>query len=59
MKKINRPQLKSATRLSASEMNRLRLSQNHTVLTPEQLAKLASSRNKNLDSSGIITHNLF
>ncbi|MDE5672654.1 MAG: hypothetical protein K2I02_04810 [Duncaniella sp.] len=50
MKKINRPQLKSATRLSASEMNRLRLAQNHTVRTPEQPAKLASSRNKNLDS---------
>lgn len=46
MKKIIRPQLKSAVRLSAREMNQLRFSLKHTVLTPQQLEKLASSRNK-------------
>lgn len=44
MKTIPRPQLKSAVRLTAREMNDLRFSQKHTVLTPAQLEKLASSR---------------
>ncbi|MDE5828212.1 MAG: hypothetical protein K2H57_11625 [Duncaniella sp.] len=37
------PQIKSAVRLTAREMNALRFSEKHTILTPEQLERLARS----------------
>lgn len=44
MKTITRPNLKSAVKLSAREMNALRFSQKHTVLTPEQLENITASK---------------
>lgn len=41
--KNRHPQLKSATTLTAREMNALRFSDKHTILTPEQLERLARS----------------
>ncbi|MBD5345218.1 MAG: hypothetical protein HDR90_09610 [Bacteroides sp.] len=44
MKKIKiipRPQLQSATRLSALQLNGFRCEKKHTLFTPEQLEKIA------------------
>lgn len=41
VKKIIRPQLASAVKLTPREMNDIRFSSKHTVLSPEQLAKLS------------------
>ncbi len=42
MKIIPRPELKSAVRLSAMDLNKIRFSSKHTVLTPAMLEKFAS-----------------
>ncbi len=44
MKKITRPQLTDAVKLTPRELNDMRFSQKHTVLTPEQLEKLAAGK---------------
>lgn len=44
MKRIQRPHLTNAVRLSASEMNSLHFSPKHTVLTPSLLEKMAGGR---------------
>ncbi|WP_304977042.1 hypothetical protein [Duncaniella muris] len=44
MKRIQRPQLTNAVRLSAREMNSLHFSPKHTVLTPALLEKMAGGR---------------
>ncbi|MCM1355898.1 MAG: hypothetical protein NC212_05795 [Staphylococcus sp.] len=44
VKKIIRPQLKSAVKLSPREMNNIRFSSKHTVLSPKQLGKLSRQR---------------
>lgn len=46
MKKIVRPELKSAVKLTPREMNDIRFSRKHTVLTPAQLEKLAAGSNE-------------
>ncbi|MCM1076666.1 MAG: hypothetical protein NC411_04820 [Bacteroides sp.] len=40
-KQVKRVEIKGAVKLSAREMNSLHFSKKHTVLTPEQLAKMA------------------
>lgn len=44
MKRIIRPQLTDAVKLTARELNDMCFSQKHTVLTPEQLEKIAKAR---------------
>ena len=44
MKKITRPQLPDAVKLTPRELNDMRFSQKRTVLTPEQLEKLATGK---------------
>lgn len=47
MKKIKilqRPELPDAHVLSAAELNKYRLSDKHTVLTPELLAKMSTGK---------------
>ena len=45
-KQIERPQLTSAVRLTAREMNDIHFSHKRTVLTPAQLEKIAAQGNK-------------
>lgn len=49
---ITRPELKSATTLSAMELNRLRFSDKKTLLTPERLERMANNP-ANKSASGI------
>lgn len=42
VKTIQRPQLSGAHVMTAAEMNKFRLSDKHTVLTPELLARVAA-----------------
>lgn len=44
MKKIPKPELKSATVMSAFDMNKVPFSKTRTVLTPEQLDKIANGQ---------------
>lgn len=44
MKKIERADIKNAVKLSAMDLNKIHFSDRRTVLTPEVLEKLASSR---------------
>ena len=41
VKNIPRPEFTSARRLTPMEMNNIRCQKRHTVLTPEQIEKLA------------------
>ena len=43
MKRIVKPELTDAKELSPLELNKYRFSDKHTVLTPDQLEKLAAS----------------
>lgn len=43
MKRIVKPELTDAKVLSPLELNKYRFSDKHTVLTPDQLEKLAAS----------------
>lgn len=45
VKILQRPELPDAHVLSAVEMNKYRLSDGHTVLTPELLAKISADKN--------------
>ncbi len=45
MKPIQHPRLKSATVLTAAQMNAIHFGGNHTPLTPSQLRDLAKSAN--------------
>lgn len=45
-KSISRPELKGARVLSAAELNRLRLSEKRTILTPERLEQMASAEDE-------------
>ncbi|MBD5243897.1 MAG: hypothetical protein HDS02_01420 [Bacteroides sp.] len=42
-KRIARPELKSGRVLSASELNKIRISEKRTLLTPERLARIAAA----------------
>ncbi len=42
-KSIVRPQLKGARELSAAELNKVRLSDKRTLLTPERLERMAAA----------------
>ena len=50
-KQIKRPQLTSAVRLTAREMNDIHFSHKRTVLTPAQLEKIAAQGNKGQDAA--------
>ncbi len=43
VKTISRPDLKSASELPPTELNKIRFSAKRTVLTPERLEKMRSS----------------
>lgn len=43
IKQIPRPELKSARRLSPLDLNQIHVDKRHTVLTPEQIAKLSAA----------------
>lgn len=51
MKTITKPQLRSARRLSASEMNNIHFSSQRTLLTPEMLSASAVDTAAPLPSS--------
>lgn len=42
-KSIARPELKSAREMSAAELNKVRLSEKRTLLTPERLERIAAA----------------
>ncbi len=44
IKKITRPDIKDAVRLSPREMNALHFSQKHTILTPDRLKTSAEGK---------------
>lgn len=51
MKTITKPELHSARKLSAAEMNNIHFSSHRTVLTPDMLASAAADNTKPLSSS--------
>lgn len=54
IKDIPHPEFKSAVKLSPLQLNAFRCQKKHTLLTPEQLEKIANSGSseKNADSEG-------
>ena len=53
---IPHPDLKSAVRLNAAELNRIRFGNKHTVLTPEQLEHLAAVASSGNGDASIVEH---
>ncbi len=51
IKQIPHPQLKSAHRLSPLELNQIHCDKRHTVLTPEQIAKLSEASGTQISNS--------
>lgn len=48
---ISKPELKSAKKLNALELNALRIGNKHTLLTPELMERMAREKSKKLSKN--------